>query len=129
MPFGTAAARLRKLILFSLVKRLNIDDCYRCSKPIDSAGELSIEHKDAWMDNSAELFWDLENIAFSHLICNVQAARKTTKRENPPGKKWCWKHKEFLDLDLFPPNANQNRYCTFHDSEYRKEYRKNSKRR
>lgn len=70
MPFGTAHNRLRKKILFSLVQRLEEDTCYRCNKTIESVDDLSIEHKQAWEGKSIELYWDLSNIAFSHLRCN-----------------------------------------------------------
>lgn len=31
---------------------------------------FSIEHKEPWLHNSPELFWDLENITYSHKKCN-----------------------------------------------------------
>jgi hypothetical protein len=39
---------------------------------------MSIEHKEAWMGAADPLasFFDLENIAFSHLSCNCSAASK-----------------------------------------------------
>lgn len=75
VPFGTANARLRKMIIFALVQRLGEDVCYRCGKLIENIEELSIEHKKAWLqqENPKEAFYDLENIAFSHLVCNVDA--------------------------------------------------------
>jgi hypothetical protein len=76
MAIGTASARLRKMILFELVRRLKLDVCFRCGKLIETVGNLSIEHKEPWLDVSVDLFWDLENIAFSHLSCNVASARK-----------------------------------------------------
>ena len=77
MPLGTASARLRKKILFSLLKENKKNICYQCGKPIESEDELSIEHKIPWLDSSnpKELFFSLDNIAFSHLVCNVKAAR------------------------------------------------------
>lgn len=74
MPFGTATARLRKLVLFSVLQRHDENVCYRCDKVIESAAELSIDHKQAWLDVDVTLFWDLENIAFAHLKCNTAAA-------------------------------------------------------
>lgn len=76
MAAGTANARLRKLILFSLVQKTEQDTCFRCGKRIETVDELSIEHKQSWLDVSVELFWDLDNIAFSHLSCNVAASKK-----------------------------------------------------
>lgn len=70
IPSGTAYGQLRKSIMFRLVQQTEQDSCYRCGEKIESEKDLSIEHKIAWLDNSVELFWDLDNIAFSHLGCN-----------------------------------------------------------
>lgn len=45
MPFGTASARLKKKIMFMLIKKLGEDICYRCGNKIEDVDELSIEHK------------------------------------------------------------------------------------
>ena len=34
MPFGTASARLRKMLLFSLVQQLGKDACFQCGEKI-----------------------------------------------------------------------------------------------
>ena len=67
---GTAAARLRKMLLFSLAQQLNLDICFKCGEQIKTVAEFTIEHKKPWLHVSAELFWDLANIAFSHAACN-----------------------------------------------------------
>lgn len=77
MPFGTASARLRKIVLFDLLCRLNEDHCYRCQGQIESVDDLSIEHKEPWLRKDNKLFWDLDNIAFSHLSCNVSFPQKS----------------------------------------------------
>lgn len=78
MSYGKATHILRKTILFDLVKKLNLDICYRCNKNIKTIKELSVEHKKAWLnaENSVELFFDLNNIAFSHLKCNVLSSNR-----------------------------------------------------
>jgi hypothetical protein len=75
--FSTASSRLKKLLLFDLVKKLNLDVCFRCGWKILTVAELSLEHKISWLDsgNAVELFYDLDNIAFSHLKCNSLAKR------------------------------------------------------
>lgn len=75
MPIGTATNKLRKKIIFHFIKLLELDNCYRCKKKIESEEVLSIEHKESWLDsnNPVEEFFDINNIAFSHLICNVRA--------------------------------------------------------
>jgi hypothetical protein len=80
MRRSTASARLQRMILFSLVKELNKNVCYRCGKIIDNINDFSIEHKIDWLDseNPLELFFDLNNISFSHAVCNSSAAKKFT---------------------------------------------------
>jgi len=103
MPRGTAANRLRKLVLFDVLQRHKENNCYRCGSLIVSADELSIEHKQPWEKIDVKLFWDLTNIAFSHLSCNCGAARKPYKGKPsrqrikcPDGMSWCRTHKQFL---------------------------------
>src|SRR4030042_1675120 len=81
MPFGTASGRLKKMLLFEFAKRLGLDTCHRCSKKIETVDELSVEHKEPWLDSDdpVKKFFDLNNIAFSHLTCNSGDARKPTK--------------------------------------------------
>ncbi|XAI97427.1 hypothetical protein [Leptolyngbya phage Lbo-JY46] len=85
MPIGTASGKLRKSIIFNLIKKLNEHYCFQCGAEIESENELSIEHKTPYLDskNPKELFFDLNNIAFSHLDCNIKAARKTRTLTHP----------------------------------------------
>ena len=78
IPIGTASARLKKNIMFDLLCRLNENKCYQCGETIESVENLSIEHKIPYLysENPQELFFNLDNIAFSHLKCNVKAARR-----------------------------------------------------
>lgn len=77
---STAQARLLKDILFKLVVDTNQDNCYHCGEPLDRES-FSIEHKVPWLDseNPLDLFFDLNNISFSHLSCNVKASRGSRK--------------------------------------------------
>jgi hypothetical protein len=75
MALGTACHRLRMLIMFRLIQRLREDVCFKCKNKILSAKECSIEHKTDWQNNDTSLFWDLDNIAFSHRKCNVRRYR------------------------------------------------------
>lgn len=79
--YGTASHRLRKKILFDLMVRCDLDTCFQCKEKIENMDEMSIEHKVPWLDSEdpTGLFYDLENIAFSHLSCNISAARKVNK--------------------------------------------------
>jgi hypothetical protein len=76
--FSTASGKLRKMIMFDLIQRLELNTCYRCTLPIETVETLSIEHTEAWQsaENPKEVFYDLSKIAFSHLVCNVSAANR-----------------------------------------------------
>ena len=66
-PYGTATSKLRKMLLFDFAKRLNLLNCYRCSKPILNIQEFTIDHKKFWYKVSIDLFYDL-NRFFSNDI-------------------------------------------------------------
>lgn len=131
MPRGTAANRLRKLVLFDVLQRHKENNCYRCGLPIVSADELSIEHKQPWEHVDVKLFWDLTNISFSHLSCNVRAARRNPSKNGgisqrivpPPGMAWCRTHKEFLPVENFSKHSKQwngiRRDCREHEKQYK----------
>jgi hypothetical protein len=70
MSFSTARSQLVKILMFEMLKRLDENICFKCRKIIDNIEELSIEHKQPWVDIDPQLFWDLDNIAFSHNKCN-----------------------------------------------------------
>jgi len=75
---STAYARLRKEILWKYIVQNEDNICFRCHGIIRGINDLSIEHKVPWLDSEKplELFFHSDNIAFSHLKCNVGAARK-----------------------------------------------------
>lgn len=110
MPHGTANNRLRKMIIFHLAKQLGLDVCYHCKNKIDNLEEFSIEHKRKWLHVNVELFWDMENIAFSHLKCNIEDADRTrahrlggegNRKIGPPETAWCIGHQDFLPTKSF----------------------------
>lgn len=108
MSHGAACSRLRKMVLFRQLRKYGDNVCVRCEKIIESIDELSIEHVKPWEGRSAELFWDLDNVAFSHIRCN-QADRLTRSKEvgekqrliGPEGTSWCYSCKAFVNLDKF----------------------------
>ena len=81
MPYGTANGKLRKSLLFHLAVRLDICRCFHCEKYIETVDEFSIEHKIPWLNSNDPVknFFSLDNIAFSHLKCNVEAGAKMPK--------------------------------------------------
>lgn len=78
---GMSAGKARNIlvndILWSLICETDKNKCFHCNEPMTRLN-FSIEHKDPWMysENPAEKFFDLDNISFSHLACNVGAARR-----------------------------------------------------
>lgn len=136
MSHGAAAGKLRKKILFSLLVRLNENICFKCGKSIDTDDELSIEHKEPWEGRSIELFWDLQNIAFSHCGCNLphyqwQVGKPSPKRITPPdGMAWCRTCKENHPIEQFAKNrTNWNglrRDCRKVEKKYKDFIRGNS---
>lgn len=82
MKLGTANSRMRKALLFQLAKKCNMHFCYQCGAEIEHIEEFSIEHKEPWLDshNPIALYFDIDNIAFSHLFCNIGAARQPAKK-------------------------------------------------
>lgn len=73
---STASHKLVKDILFQLVQETGKDWCFQCGAKIER-NNFSIEHKVPWLhsDDPKALFFDLDNIAFSHKECNSLAAR------------------------------------------------------
>lgn len=75
---STASYKLTKDILWALLVQTNQNLCYKCNLPM-TRETFSIEHIIPWLDSSnpLELYFDLKNISFSHLTCNI-ADRRTT---------------------------------------------------
>lgn len=117
MPHGTATNRLRKMILFDLAKRCELDICYRCGQLIEVIEDFTIDHKEPWLHNNVDLFWDLDNIAFSHKGCNSACSRTAGQPLNKPspyrkigleGTAWCFRCQDFLSIEKF--NKDKTRW-------------------
>jgi hypothetical protein len=110
MSHGAAANRLRKMILFRQLQKYGDSVCVKCGKMIESVDDLSIEHIRPWENRSPELFWDLDNVTFSHTRCNTphiqgSLGKPSCNRITPPeGKAWCRTHKQFFSVDRFAKN-------------------------
>jgi hypothetical protein len=78
MNVGTASNRLVKDILFSLIKNT---PCFRCGGKLKREN-FSVEHKTAWLNSEdpVGLFFDLDNISFSHQSCNAAAGDRPNKK-------------------------------------------------
>ena len=99
-PHGTASARLRKMLLFKLAGLAGLDSCCRCSKKIETVEELSIEHQTAWQSapDPRAAFFNLDDIGFSHLRCNVDARNATNGNTD---KDRCEKGHEFTEANTY----------------------------
>lgn len=62
--------------------------CFRCTKPIESASVLSLDHIKDWLheENAINLFFDTSNIAFSHKKCNVPTRRNRSTLSRKVGE-------------------------------------------
>jgi hypothetical protein len=80
---STAQHRLVKDILWKFIVETNNHNCCKCGE-LMSRDTFSIEHLTPWLDSEdpLKLFFDLDNISFSHLSCNMRDSRKPTKRED-----------------------------------------------
>jgi hypothetical protein len=113
MSYGTASGRLRKMILFDVLRKHSENKCFKCGELIESEKDLSIEHKQPWENKNPDLFWDLNNIAFSHMCCNIPHVYKgsgaSLRKIGPEGTSWCWQHKEFLPIgEFYTDSSNWN---------------------
>lgn len=111
MSHGAAAGKLRKNILFHLLVRLQENICFKCRQRIFSVNDLSIEHKQPWEGRDANLFWDLNNVAFSHIVCNRPHNYSGNRKVAPEGMAWCSGHKSFESVDLFDKSASRWNGC------------------
>lgn len=75
MEPSKARYQLIKMIVYDFICKEHIV-CYRCKSEM-SLDDYSIEHKKPWLhsENPLELYFDLANVTFSHLQCNVEARR------------------------------------------------------
>lgn len=118
MSHGTASHRLKKNVLFDLLKQLKKNVCYRCNREIEIVSDLSIDHKEPWLNSGDPKgkFFDLDNISFSHLSCNCGNARQPNKIIPPEGMEWCKYCKNFKPLDNFPENYKHHRCKDCHSN-------------
>ena len=77
MSSGKASGILLKDILWDMLVKTNQTLCYHCGEEM-SRSTFSVEHKEPWLDSEEpkQLFFSLENISFSHFLCNCLAARR-----------------------------------------------------
>ncbi|MEE9572802.1 MAG: HNH endonuclease, partial [Candidatus Neomarinimicrobiota bacterium] len=99
--YSTACNRLRKSIMFELIKETGKDICYRCGNKINNVSELSIDHKKSWLYVDIKLFWSLDNITFSHSKCNTVDRPRGMGKKCGLGLYWCNGCKQCLSIKNF----------------------------
>lgn len=74
---GTASQRLVKDLLWNFIKTTGKENCCKCGESM-TRDTFSIEHVIPWLDsiNPIELYFDIENIGYSHLKCNITDIRR-----------------------------------------------------
>ena len=75
---GQGANRLLRAMLFRLAQERCLTVCYRCGQEILTVDEFSLDHKVAWRSapDPEAAFFDLDNVAFSHLHCNCGSKKR-----------------------------------------------------
>lgn len=109
MSSGKASGILKKMLIFDFAEKAG-HKCYRCGGELTLA-TISIEHKIPYLnsDKPKDLFFDLDNIAFSHLKCNSSAI--TTKIILPiEGKIKCKGCDKDKDKDQFIKSKKSEGY-------------------
>ncbi len=82
MSLGKARNILVKSLMFDMAKKCNLDICFKCNQKITDIKDFTIEHKKEWLhsENPQDLYFNLNNIAFSHNICNIKSQRHSQKK-------------------------------------------------
>ena len=127
---STARNLLKRNIIYYLAQKTGMDICFRCGNRIEQPQDISIEHKTPWLDADITLFWDMDNIAFSHRKCNKPNRNNGgsgRKRLRIDGKIWCPQCQEYLSVDNFRRNKNNidglQSYCKDCTQKYINEWR------
>lgn len=112
---STAAGRLVKDILYKFVVDTGQNACYHCGEQM-SRETFSIEHKEPWLDseNPLGLYFDLENISYSHQSCNSGAARSAKRKYETPEEANQAKLKQSRERRkaIYDPTQRSERYKT-----------------
>lgn len=112
LDFSTASHRLKKSVFHNLVVKSELDICFRCGEKILTPEELSIDHKIDWLHGDFALFWDLDNVTFSHRCCNrprIGLECLEIRNKCPEGMIYCYVCKSYLLSSSFHPHFRVNK--------------------
>lgn len=107
---STAQGRLVKDLLFKFVQ-LHHPNCYHCGGTL-TRETFSIEHKTPWLDSEdpVGLFFNLDNIDFSHHRCNIGAVRKPMKKYASMKEKRAANWASYVEKKPYCPKRRRARY-------------------
>ena len=108
MNTSTATNRLTRDLLFKFIVLSGKNECYRCKQPM-TRQEFSIEHVTPWLDSEdpVGLFFDLDNVSFSHQKCNtrwVDHKKKTQEEMLAANRNWKKENR------IYDPVERRDRY-------------------
>lgn len=115
---STASGRLVKDLLWDFILKSGKGICCKCGKEMTRA-TFSIEHLKPWLDSDDPigLYFDINNIAYSHLTCNSGDRRRTlapcgTRSAYKRGCRCedCTKASAKDQRDRYCPKTRQKRY-------------------
>lgn len=106
---STASGKLVRDVLWKLVAQTEQDACCKCGEPM-SRETFSIEHVTPWLDSEdpVGLYFDLENISFSHLRCNI-ADRRASPHTNDEGRRLA-KNKRIRETRVYCKDKRRAQY-------------------
>lgn len=111
---STAHRRLLKDLLFKYVM-LAGNKCLRCNQELTKE-TFSVDHIKPWLNSETpvELYFDLDNIAFSHLNCNTQEMADRRRLHSPEAKIILKRNKNReRAAKNYTPEARQERYIKY----------------
>lgn len=106
MSGGKARALLLSSLLLHFARLAHRDSCFRCGKKIKKPLDLSMDHKKSWRGIDVALYWDLNNVALSHKLCN--RVDRPGRHPLPKGMSWCTSHREMHPVKDFGPGQRWN---------------------
>lgn len=77
MSMSKARARLQRVIILEMAKKLGYDICHKCNFKIEKVEDMCIDHRVSHIElEKPELFWDMDNIKLAHDWCVYNSGGK-----------------------------------------------------
>ena len=87
MEMKSASTKLMRDLLWQYIENSGETLCHACGEPL-CRETFTVEHIEKWLDSEdpAGLYFDLNNISFSHQRCNTPRIRPQHRDVNPATK-------------------------------------------